>query len=127
MSNPRHFSSTAARSLAGALCGLLLASARVIGAPDLSWQDLHDGGGGSADFGSAALCDPAGNLVVGGESADGIDGSDVLIRKLARETGALLWSRRVSDSPEINDVALSQLACDRSGNVLVGGYVRGCG
>jgi hypothetical protein len=97
----------------------------VAAAPQLQWFDRHDGGAASADVGTAALCDPEGDLIVGGESPDGIDGSDMLVRKFARGTGALLWSRRVP-SFDTNDMALSDLAWDGHGNVLVGGYVRGC-
>jgi hypothetical protein len=116
---------------AGALllsAALAVASALVrpaLAAPVLEWSDLYEGGASSPDLATAVTCDPEGNLIVGGESADGIYGSDMFIRKLSRTAGAALWSRRVPSGEE-NDMALTGLALDPFGNVLVGGYVRGC-
>ncbi len=103
---------------------LLLAGAAAA-APTFRWADLHDGGAQSTDYATAILADPQGNPVLGGESADGVDGADLLVRKLERTGGATLWSRRVT-SGEINDMALSGMVWDGKGNILVGGYVRGC-
>jgi len=117
------------QSRALALSLLLLAAAVLSSpapaAPSLQWIDLYDGGAGATDVGTSALCDPQGNLVVGGVSPDTVAGADMLVRKLARDSGATLWSRRYS-SFDNNDMALSQLAWDPEGNVIVGGYICGC-
>jgi len=93
--------------------------------PVLEWSDLYDGGANLTDLGTAALADPEGNVIVAGESGDGIAGSDMLIRKLARETRETIWTRRVPFI-DTNDMALSGMVWDPAGNILVGGYSRGC-
>ncbi len=95
------------------------------GDPALEWDDLYDGGALYIDIGTAALADADGHLIVGGESADGDGGADMLIRKLHRDTGAALWNRRVSSGEE-NDVALTGMLWDGSGDLLVAGYIRAC-
>jgi hypothetical protein len=91
----------------------------------LEWSELYDGGGSYLDVGTAALCDPYGNLVVAGESADGIDGTDMLIRKLERDSAETLWSERYS-AFDGNDMALTDMIWDPSGDLLIAGYIRGC-
>lgn len=93
--------------------------------PTLQWSDLHDGGASYVDIGTAALCDSEGNLVVGGESADGTQGLDMLVRKLHGQTGEEIWRRRVP-APDGLDMALSGMAWDGSGDLLVGGFIRAC-
>lgn len=107
-------------ALAGAMfCGAALAT------PVLEWSDLYDGGANLTDLATAILTDPEGNVIIGGESGDGIAGVDWLIRKLGRETGTTLWTRRVPFI-DANDMALSGMVWGGSGNVLVGGFSRGC-
>lgn len=96
-----------------------------IAAPTLEWADLHDGGAHYIDLGLAALSDGQGNLIVGGESADGVGGLDILIRKLSRSTGQPLWTMRYA-AFDGNDMALSGMVWDPFGDILVGGYIRGC-
>ena len=100
-------------------------SAPALAAPVLEWSDLYDGGANLTDLATAILADPEGNVIIGGESGDGIAGVDWLIRKLARETHATVWTRRVPFI-DTNDMALSGMVWDGSGDILVGGYSRGC-
>jgi hypothetical protein len=93
--------------------------------PLLRWGLLYDGGSSGPDFGTATLCDPAGNVIFGGESADGVAGLDQVIRKVDRASGETLWTARDS-AFDGNDMALTGLAWDPFGDVLVGGYIRGC-
>ena len=104
---------------------LLLAGAAMGAAPTEEWTLTHDGGGAYTDEGTSAVTDPAGNLVVGGESHDGIDGSDMLIMKLDRDDHSVIWERRVP-AYDGNDMALSRIIWDGFGDLLVGGYIRGC-
>ncbi len=93
--------------------------------PTLEWQRLHDGGSRQGDIGVAALSDSAGNLIVAGEIFDHSSNGDLLIRKLARETGDTLWSRSVAGTPD-NPVALGEMEWDGAGDLLIGGTRLGC-
>jgi hypothetical protein len=104
--------------------GLLCAGA-AIGSPTLEWSDGYDGGGHGLDVGNAAVCDPDGNLIVAGESADLFAGTDMLIRKLDRDDGHPIWTRRYA-AFDGNDMALTGMIWDGSGDLLVAGYIRGC-
>ena len=107
------------------LLALLLVVSAGSSEPSLEWSELYDGGGNHVDVGTAAVCDPDGNLVVAGESADGIAGTDMLIRKLERASSDTLWSKRFP-AFDGNDMALTDMTWDRSGDLLVAGYIRGC-
>ncbi len=112
------------------LLGLWLVSGVCDGAaaladPAYQWSDLYDGGGHYVDYGTAALIDADGDLYVGGECNDGQDGSDMLIRKLDRDSGTTLWTASYS-AFDGNDMALSGMVWDGFGSLLVGGYIRGC-
>jgi hypothetical protein len=100
-------------------------SAPALAAPVFEWSDLYDGGANLTDLATAILTDPEGNVIIGGESGDGIAGVDWLIRKLARETHATIWSRRVPFI-DTNDMALSGMVWDGNGDILAGGFSRGC-
>lgn len=93
--------------------------------PTIVWTDQHDGGADYLDDGYRLLVDPAGNLVVGGESSDPIEGIDMYIRKLDRLDGSEMWSRRV-EGYDSKDMALSEMTWDSVGQLLVAGYIRGC-
>jgi hypothetical protein len=93
--------------------------------PTLAWSDQHDGGADYLDDGYRLLIDPAGNLVVGGESSDPTEGIDMYIRKLDRVDGHEMWSRRV-EGYDNKDMALSEMTWDSVGQLLVAGYIRGC-
>ena len=108
-----------------ALALLLAAGPATAAAPTLEWEDLYDGGGSYVDEATVALADPDGHLVVGGESHDGVNGSDMLIRKLHRDTQAEIWSVRWP-AYDGNDMALTDMAWDGHGDLIVGGYIRGC-
>jgi hypothetical protein len=112
--------------LAGwALAAALLVAGPGTAAPTEQWADLYDGGALHVDDGFVALAAADGHFVIGGESFDGVDGSDMLIRKLNRETKTAIWSERYP-AFDGNDMALTDMVWDGFGNVLVGGYVRGC-
>lgn len=93
--------------------------------PLLAWTETYDGGGAYQDDGTVALTDGAGNLIIAGESFDGVGGSDMLIRKLDRLDHGEIWQQRVP-SFDTNDMAVSGMVSDHEGNILVAGYIRGC-
>ncbi len=97
----------------------------VAAGPDLAWSQALDTGARLGDRGVALLCDPGGDLFVAGESHDGVQGVDWLVRRLAAADGAPRWSTRIP-SGEINDMALTALARDPQGHLVVGGFIRGC-
>jgi hypothetical protein len=104
---------------------MVLAVSPTLADPALEWTDTFDGGAAYVDDGTTALADPAGHLVIGGESYDGVTGSDMLVRKLHRDTKAPLWSTRYP-AFDGSDMALTDMVWDGFGDILVGGYVRGC-
>jgi hypothetical protein len=109
---------------------LLLAATTVLASsaaadPLFEWADVFDAGAQQSDAGGVALADAVGNLVVAGESHDGVGGADMLIRKLDRGTGGTLWTRRVS-ADDGNDMLVAAIAWDGDGNLLVGGTRQGC-
>ncbi len=94
-------------------------------APDFQWARTHDGGGSYTDEGRIALVDPEGNLILGGLSHDGVDGLDLTVRCLSRETGDLLWETRQT-AFDTNDMAISDMSWDGLGDLIVAGFVVGC-
>jgi hypothetical protein len=104
---------------------VLSAAAAMATTPDLGWSEAYDGGMGLADQGVALLVDPQGDILVAGESTDQDGSADLYIRKLARTDGHEIWDSRWGD-PGGNDMAMIELAFDPRGDVIVGGYVRGC-
>lgn len=93
--------------------------------PSLVWTDQHDGGDNYIDDGHCLLVDPAGNLVVGGESSDTARGIDLFVRKLDRTDGHELWGSRYSGYDD-KDVAITEMTWDSVGQLLVAGFIRGC-
>ena len=117
--------SSLCRSVALAAISVGFGTAFAAPDPSLEWHHLHDGGSRQADAGLAALSDVAGNPVIAGEVSD-IDGNgNLLFRKLARETGEVLWSRSVPGTPE-NRLALGGMVWDGAGDLLIGGTRLGC-
>jgi hypothetical protein len=110
---------------AGLLLPALIVAQPSFAEPSLEWSDLYDGGALYVDIGTAALTDPEGNLYVGGECRDEIAGSDMLVRKLLRDDGTTDWTFSYS-AYDGNDMALSDMTWDGSGNLLIGGHIRGC-
>jgi hypothetical protein len=104
---------------------VLSAAVAMATVPNLGWHDTYDGGIGGADTGTALLVDPQGDILVAGESTDVGGTSDLHIRKLSRVDGHQLWESRWGD-PGGNDMAMIELAFDPLGDIVVGGYVRGC-
>lgn len=107
------------------LAALTAAAAPAHASPTSQWTDLYDGGVAYIDLATAVLAAPNGDAIVGGESADGVGGIDQLIRRLERTSGAPVWEVRFP-AYDGNDMALTALAWDPDGNILVGGYIRGC-
>jgi hypothetical protein len=93
--------------------------------PILGWVDRHDGGNQFNDDGWCVATDPAGNVVVAGESADGVGGIDLCVRKLARAGGQQLWQARY-EGYDAKDVTVSDITWDLAGQLLVAGFIRGC-
>lgn len=89
------------------------------------WTDQHDGGGGVNDDGYCLLVAPDGNLIVGGESTDLNEGSDLFIRKLNRLDGGEMWNVRF-EGYDNKEVAISEMTWDSVGQLLVAGFIRGC-
>jgi hypothetical protein len=112
-----------AASLAAAL--LLWTAAATAADPTEEWALTHDGGGSYTDEGSTAVVDLDGNLIVAGESHDGVGGTDMLVMKLDRLDHHVVWQHREA-AADGNDMAVSRIVLDGGGDVLVGGYVRGC-
>ena len=103
----------------------IAAAPPVLGTPTLEWNDLYDGGAAYIDLATAVIAAPNGDVIVGGESADGVGGIDQWIRRLERTSGAPLWQVRFP-AFDGNDMALTALAWDPGGDILVGGYIRAC-
>ncbi|MDM7915036.1 MAG: hypothetical protein ACE15D_04345 [Candidatus Eisenbacteria bacterium] len=125
---------SASASAAIRICALAAALALVLALPlsraaaaepSEQWLDLYDAGGAYSDYATAAVAAPNGDLIVGGETRDGINGSAMSVRRLARQDGRLLWLAEYLAS-DGNDMALTSIVLDPFGDVLVGGYVRGC-
>ncbi len=109
----------------GAFAVFLLVPLLVGAEPNLEWAVTYDGGASADDHATAALAAENGDLVVGAESYDGVDGSDLYVCRYDRLDGSVSWERRVP-APDGSDMALTGLVWDGNGDVLVGGYVRGC-
>lgn len=120
---PRHGSVPPVPLLALTL--LLIGAAAMAANPDLGWQDSHDGGPGLPDQGVALLVDPQGDILTAGESTDWDGAADLHVRKLSRADGRQLWEMAWGD-PGGNDMAMIEIAFDPLGDVIVGGYIRGC-
>ena len=109
-----------------------LAAALVVGGaaaraatPSLAWSERHDGGAQFNDDGWCVATDAAGHVVVAGESADGVDGIDLCVRKLDRLDGHQIWQARYQGY-DAKDVTVSEISWDTAGQLLVAGYIRGC-
>ena len=103
----------------------VLLPAIVIADPTLNWSTVYDGGGNYNDEATIIITAPDGNPVVAGTSHDGIDGGDILVRKLSKVDGSLIWSRRFPAYDD-SDMAVCGIAWDHDGDLIVGGHVCGC-
>jgi hypothetical protein len=104
---------------------VLSAGVAAAAGPLHAWTDNYDGGIGMPDQGTALLVDPQGDILVAGESTDQDGTADLYTRKLSRVDGHQIWESRWGD-PGGNDMAMVELAFDPHGDIIVGGYVRGC-
>ena len=105
--------------------GPLCLSPASAAAPEWAWTDMHDGGSSANDDGYCLLIAPDDHLIVGGESTDLDDGSDLFIRKLDRLDGSEMWSVRY-EGYDNKEVAISEMTWDSVGQLLVAGFIRGC-
>lgn len=108
---------------------LLLAALPAVDAgavPEPVWSDLLDGGGAATDHGRVVLLDSRGNPIVGGETTERVGGAAFFVRKMHRDTGAEIWSARVP-AYDGSDMSVRRMALDPSGDVMVSGYIAGCG
>jgi hypothetical protein len=113
------------RAVFSILLFLALVPVPTMAEPAFAWSDLFDGGGHYTDIATAAFTDSAGYLYIGGESADGVQGTDMSVRWIDRSNGFTIWETRYS-AFDGNDMALSDLQGDGFGNIIVAGYIRGC-
>jgi hypothetical protein len=114
----------AAILLVAAVLTLALPAAAAAG-PVFQWADVLSGSAGLLDDGYCALTDPDGNLIVAGESANVGGGTDMYVRKLSRADKSMMWDARY-EAFDDNDMAVTDMNFDPFGDVLVGGYIRGC-
>lgn len=115
-----------AQCLVAAATGFLIFAALPgLAAPTVAWTDQHDGGATFVDDGFCLLMAPDGNLIVGGESADVIGGSDLFIRKLDQSNGSEIWNVR-QEGIDDKDVAITEMEWDSAGQLLVSAFIRGC-
>ena len=93
--------------------------------PQSAWTSLLDSGAALDDNGSIVVGHVSGDAVVAGISHDGIEGSDILVRRLAAKDGSLVWSRRIPAFDD-SDMSVAGLAWDEAGELIVAGHVMGC-
>lgn len=108
-----------------ACCLALAVPALVQAAPTFHWSEVFDGGGLYDDVGDHVSIAPDGHVVVAGPSHDGVGGSDILVRKLDRVDGSMVWSRRIPAFDE-SDMSVAGIAWDGPGNLVVAGHILGC-
>lgn len=109
----------------GACCLCLIIPALAQANPAFLWSDAFDGGGLYDDRGDAVSFAADGHILVAGSSHDGVEGSDMLVRKLDRTNGSELWSRRIP-AFDNSDMAVTGVLCDPAGAVIVAGHILGC-
>jgi len=108
------------------MLGLLL-PALTMAKPLEEWVVTHDAGGYYVDTATEALVDAAGNLIVGGATHDGVDGTDISVAKYDRSDGSLIWDAYLSAYDHVSDMAIDGMVWDGFGDILVAGRLLGCG
>lgn len=111
-----------------AVCALLLTAAAGGAAAEttLLWSELLDGGGSRTDVGRIGLVAADGNLVVAGETTERIGGAYFTVRKQSAVDGSEMWRTRVPSS-DASDMFITDLKQDAGGDLIVAGYIGGCG
>jgi len=94
-------------------------------APDFKWAQTYDGGGFYTDEGLLALTHEGGDLILAGLSHDGVDGLDIIVRRMDKDTGATVWNRRQT-AFDTNDMAVTGMCWDGYGDLLLSAFVVGC-
>ncbi len=89
------------------------------------WSQQHDGGGDYIDSGTLVSQAPDGHLVVAGESTETTGGADLYVRKLDKDNGNQIWEFRY-DGVDDKDVAVSDVAWDSFGQLLLSGFIKSC-
>lgn len=89
------------------------------------WTQQHDGGGDYIDSGTLVSQAPDGHLIVAGESSEATGGADLYVRKLDKTNGNLMWEFRF-DGVDDKDVAVSEVAWDSFGQLLLSGFIKSC-
>lgn len=90
-----------------------------------TWIQQHDGGGDYIDLGTLVSLAPDDNLIVAGQSTEVSGGADLYIRKLDHINGNQIWDFRF-DGVDDKDVAVSEVAWDSFGQLLISGYIKSC-
>ncbi len=107
------------------LCCCLLLPVLAQAGPGFNWAAVYDGGGNYDDSGLFVTSDPKGNPVVAGLSHDGVEGLDIIVRKLAALTGLDIWSERIPAFDE-SDMMVSGVEWDPQGDLIIAGHICGC-
>lgn len=112
----------------GATLALLLALGAGAAAAETTfvWSDLLDGGGSGTDNGRVGLIAQDGDLVVAGETTERIGGAYFTVRKQSALDGSQVWRTRVP-SEDASDMFVTDLKQDTGGDLIVAGYIGGCG
>ncbi len=84
------------------------------------WRTILDTGAGGTT--SRIELDPSGNVVLAGLALSANQTYDILVAKLAKEDGHVLWSTRINGTANKSDF-VRDLDVDGVGNVVVGGNV----
>ncbi len=113
------------RAVAGLGAAALILNLAAAQEPSLGWSILHDGGANQNDEGVAVLFAADGHPVVGGMRTATGSRSDILVRKLDRNDGSVLWTHVYAD-PQDNNMVLADLVLDHRGDLLVAGYLSAC-
>ncbi len=107
-------------------CAVLFSAVGGFAAIEFAWSDRLDGGGSLADHGRVVILDPSGNPIVGGETTERIGGAAIFVRKMDRLSGEQIWAHRIP-AYDGSDMSVRRMELDPSGNVMVSGYIAGCG
>jgi uncharacterized delta-60 repeat protein len=102
-------------------------SPNIHGAVVEAWVQRHSSGLGNAyEFARKLVTDGAGDVIIAGESDDGLRGDDIVLLKYSGADGTLIWQQR-HDGPGHGFDGVGGLALDSSSNVVMAGGSVGLG